>query len=155
MTSYERGYAAGLKAAAEVCTKYSDASPKNMADICHDEILSLPIQGEADQRGAAASQPCHGVPFEGPSAGTTGTQSVPHPNLPDYPQMIADRLKGIYGELTQAATNPGEQVPDSARIGKSPPTTPARSGPCVGVPLPDFDSLADIAAAREEHDAHR
>lgn len=92
MTPYERGYAAGLKAAAETCKtmaevfataeRYSGLS--GAADACGSAILSLPILGEA--------------------------------------------------------TNPGEQVPDSARI---------------GVPLPDFDSLADIAAAKEEHDAHR
>jgi len=86
VTPYSRGYAAGLKAAAEVCRNHaSDAWDHEGGSLwCAEAILSLPILGEA--------------------------------------------------------TNPGEQVPDSARI---------------GVPLPDFDSLADIAAAKEEHDAHR
>ena len=131
MTPYERGYAAGLKAAAEVCRKlprYNSVEIQTLHEELTQTILSLPIQGEA--------------------------------------------------------TNPGEQVPDSARIGKSSPTTPARSGPCVMVPLSTVEWLCgekphprtglwferpegegsywwrsvlrkDIAAAKEEHDAHR
>lgn len=41
MTPYERGFADCRERAAKVCEKYSDASPKNMADLCHEEILSL------------------------------------------------------------------------------------------------------------------
>ena len=152
MTPYERGYAAGLKAAAalvptddtrELCCNGYDCEcrkPEDAAFVAAEiearrvkkAILSLPIQGEA--------------------------------------------------------TNPGEQVPDSARIGGSHITSsPDSQGPsqeCVSVPLPDFDSLVNIAspspcvavdgycvecgaslpldescwklaAAKEEHDAHR
>lgn len=68
MTPYERGYAAGLKAAAEQCKSYAKggnaiaADPKERSQIrnsaaiqalaaeyCADNILSLPIHGEADQ----------------------------------------------------------------------------------------------------------
>ena len=49
------------------------------------------------------------------------------------------------------ATNPGEQVPDSARIGSEPHvTTPARPGPsqeCVMVPVEPTEKM--LAAVRE------
>jgi len=48
--------------------------------------------------------------------------------------------------LSQSASHPnaGEQVPDSARIGsvhQPAPATPARSGPCVVVPLSTIEWL--------------
>ncbi len=66
MTPYERGYAAGLKAAAEVCRRGEQEQldnlkiePSNLTmngiRIGHardaEEILSLPIQGEATNHG--------------------------------------------------------------------------------------------------------
>lgn len=89
MTPYSRGYAAGLKAAAGVVAtnKIGDELAYGSVTQAWLEraILSLTIQGEADQRGAAAE----GFSPSGSQKHTA--QSVPHPN-------------------------PGEQVPDSARI---------------------------------------
>jgi len=59
MTDYSRGYAAGLKAAAEVCRNVISDYGSGAADIVLANIERLPIEGDAEGAG-----PCVVVPVE-------------------------------------------------------------------------------------------
>lgn len=65
MTTYERGYAAGLRAAAKECEELAAAAKEWLVfgphDRCRLAILNLPIEGEAEGSG-----PCVVVPVEPP-----------------------------------------------------------------------------------------
>ena len=69
MTPYSRGYAAALKAAAEVCEK-QEHNPRAIKDeywlgsrdsayACKQSILSLPIEGEATNPGEQVVRDAH------------------------------------------------------------------------------------------------
>lgn len=153
MTPYERGYAAGLKAAAETCKtmaevfataeRYSGLS--GAADACGSAILSLPILGEATNPGeqelpAAAAK---ALPSEsrGPSDrdATEGT-SAQYPARPGPSQecVMVPRamLEWLNGSAPHPTTGMWFERPDGA-------------GPYWW----RSEIRAMLAAAKEEHDA--
>ena len=70
MTPYERGYAAGLKAAAELCKVTADLLPPGpFTGLCAEtlqsaeqRILSLPVVGEATNPGEQVAENHKGAP---------------------------------------------------------------------------------------------
>jgi len=164
MTDHERGVAEGLRMAAEVCKRKwddatriaADANKENSSDgweiaeqsciyaaqtaseECAEEILSLIPEG-ADQRGAAAS---------------SADGSAQSARLSSAGSSIAEpRVTEVAGSIpaSQSAPhqNPGEQVPDSARIGTDTNAVapPAHPGPFVMVPREPTEKM--LAAVRE------
>lgn len=188
MTPYSRGYAAGLKAAAEVCKSYAKgrnaiaADPNERrrirnsattlalaAEYCANEILSLPIEGEADQRAkgedSRTEQSCE------------NGAAHPNPGEPVAQVMHAMANDGKCGPVAWFKS-PGS-LPDGTLL-YAHPARPGHSQECVSDLSERLRQYADIAdaggkahwanamreamytlavyrqnAAKEEHDAHR
>ena len=166
MTPYERGYAAGLKAAAalvptddtrELCCNRYDCEcrkPEDAAFVAAEiearrvkkAILSLPIQGEADQRGTAALQEVQ--------------RQAPGQTREEQPGT-AGRGVGIGGGVAPAVTaqsdpkapvsqsvphpNPDEQVAENHK-GAPDVRASARPGPCVMVPVEPTERILNAIA---------
>lgn len=131
MTPYERGYAAGLKAASEVCKSYAKgrnaiaADPNERrrirnsattlalaAEYCANEILSLPIEGEATNPGEQVAYPVRDGSKHLPEVSLDLTPARPGPSqecvmvpLLAWEYAIT-RLRGLHGLRLEGEPKP-------------------------------------------------